>query len=193
MENETEIQRISHHKKRKVYITTDCVSEVPDSMLEKYSIGLMYLYIKTDSGRFADTWEISSDNISQFMTETTSNAIADSVSVEEYENFFADALTQAEQADDSGSGAGRMDGAWKRFIHRYLRHNKKINDDVIFISHVACSVEQQKSIQREVLRCIPFKRVIMQRASVTTACSSGIGTFGFAYFVNASIDDLSDR
>lgn len=301
-ESETEIQRISHHKKRKVYITTDCVSEVPDSLLEKYDIGLMYLYIKTDSGRFADTWEISSDNLSQFMTETTSNAKADSVSVEEYEDFFADALTQAEQvvhismAKNIGKsyqvaqtaaqsfdhvkvvessqiscgqglivlyagllaaqgstageicekvegikkrieshfimpsatifyehgytgkalaklcemfpihpimkmkqsrltivslGAGRMDGAWKRFIHRYLRHNRKINDDVIFISHVACSVEQQKLIQREVLRCIPFKRVIMQRASVTTACSSGIGTFGFAYFVNASIDDLS--
>lgn len=300
-ENETEIQRISHHKKRKVYITTDCVSEVPDSLLEKYDIGLMYLYIRTDSGRFTDTWEISSDNISQYMTATTSSAIADSVSVDEYEDFFADALTKAEQvihismakhigksyevaqvaaqsfdhvqliessqiscgqglivlyagllasqgyAADKicekvegirkqiesrfmmpsatifyerghthkavaklcelfnlhpmmkmkqsklaivGLGAGRMDGAWKRFIRRSLRRNRKINDDVIFISHVACSVEQQKLIQREVLRCIPFRRVIMQRASVTTACNSGIGTFGFAYFVNASDDDL---
>ena len=304
LEDETEIQKISHHKKRKVYITTDCVSEVPDSLLEKYDIGLMYLYIKTDSGRFADTWEISSDNLSQFMTDTTSNAIADSVSVEEYEDFFAESLTHAEQVVHismakntgksyevakvaaqsfdhvhviessqiscgqglivlyggllavqghtageicekvegirkhiesrfmmpsakifyehgytnkvfaklcevfslhptmkmkqsrlaiTGLGAGRMDGAWKRFIHRQLRHNRKINDDVIFISHVACSVEQQKLIQREVLRCIPFKRVIMQRASVTTACCSGIGTFGFAYFVNAGIDDLGDE
>ncbi len=304
LEDETKLQKISHHKKRKIYITTDCVSEVPDSLLEKYDIGLMYLYIKTDSGRFADTWEISSDNLSQFMTATTSNAIADSVSVEEYEDFFAEALTHSEQVvhismaknigksyevakvaaqsfdhvqviESSqiscgqglivlyggllaaqghtageicekvenirkriesrfmmpsakifyehgytskvfakvcdvfsfhpvmkmkqskltivGLGSGRMDGAWRRFIRRHLRHNRKINDDVIFISHVACSVEQQKLIQREVLRCIPFKRVIIQRASVTTACSSGIGTFGFAYFVNAGADDLDDN
>lgn len=300
-ENETEIQRISHHKRRKVYITTDCVSEVPDNLLEKYDIGLMYLYIKTDSGRFSDTWEISSDNLSQYMTATTCSAIADSVSVDEYEDFFAEALTQAERvvhismaknigksyevakmaaqsfdhvqviessqiscgqglivlfagllaaqghtADEIcekvegirkqiesrfmmpsatifcehgytnkafaklcelfqfhpimkmkqsklsivGLGAGRMDRAWKRFIRRYLRHNKKISDDVIFISHVACSVEQQKLIRKEVMRCIPFKQVIMQRASVTTACNSGIGTFGFAYFVNVTVDDI---
>lgn len=299
--NGGEIQRISPHKRRKVYITTDCVSEVPDSLLEKYDIGLMYLYIKTDSGRFADTWEISSDNLSQYMTATTSSAIADSVSEEEYEDFFADALTRAEQVihismaqyvgnsyevaktaaqsfdhvqviestqisggqglivlyagllatqgytageicekieyirkriefrgmmpsamifyehgytgkaiarlcelfglhpvlkmrqsklEIVGVGAGRLDRSWKRFIRRCLRHNKKINDDVIFISHVACSVEQQRLIKGEVLRCIPFKRVIMQRASVTTACNSGIGTFGFAYFVNASDDDI---
>lgn len=300
-EDGTEIERIVHHKKRKVYITTDCVSEVPDNLLVKYDIGLMYLYIKTEKGRFADTWEISSDNLSQYMTATTSSAMADSVSMDEYEDFFADALTQAEQVihismagnmgksyetartaaqsfdhvrviESSqiscgqglivlyagllasqgyaageicervegirkkieshfmmpsakifyehghtskttaklcevfqfhpilkmkqsrlaivGMGTGRLDRAWKHFIRRYLRHNRKINDDVIFISHVACSVEQQKLIRKEVLRCIPFKRVIMQKASVTTACNSGIGTFGFAYFVNGSAEDI---
>ena len=285
------------YKKKKVYITTDCVSDLPNSLMEKYDIGLMYLYIRTESGRFADTREISSDNLVQYMTDTTSNAYADSVSVEEYEKFFAEALTQAEQvihvsmagnvgrsyetavtaaksfdhvkvvdssliscgqglvvlyagklaaerypADDiceklekmkrcvgshyimpsadifyqrdligktnaavcrlfglhpvlkmsqsrmvvSGAGAGKLENAWRRFIRRHLRHKKKISTDVVFISHVGCSVEQQEIIREEILRCIPFRKVIMQRASVSIACNSGIGTFGFAYYYHTN-------
>lgn len=92
-----EIQRISRHKKRKVYITTDCVSDLPNRLIDKYDIGIIYLYIKTENGRFVDILEISSDNLIQYMTETTSNAFSDDISVNEYEDFYADALTQAEQ------------------------------------------------------------------------------------------------
>ncbi|MCM1155145.1 MAG: DegV family EDD domain-containing protein [Roseburia sp.] len=296
-ENEEEIQRISSHKRRKVYITTDCVSDLPDSIIDKYDIGMLYLYIKTESGRFADTLEISSDNLIQYMTDTTSNAVSDSVSVEEYEDFYADVLSQAEQVihismarnvgrsyevavaaaqgfdhvhviDSTqiscgqalivmyaaklalesrsvreicdqiewmkkrvesrymlpsaeifyqrgytnlameklcklfglhpvmkmsqskmvtiGVRGGRLEGAWKRFIHYHLRRKKKISKDVIFITHAGCSVEQQELIRHEVLRCIPFEKVIMQRTSVSIACNAGIGTFGLAYYLDTN-------
>jgi len=297
--SEAEIRRISRYRKKKVYITTDCVSDLPNNLLDKYDIGRMYLYIRTDSGRFADTWEISSGNLVQYMTETTSNAFADSVSVEEYEEFFAEALTQAEEvihismaknvgksyqvavaaaqgfdhvhvvdstmiscgqglvvlyagklalernsveaicervesmkrrisfhaimpsADIfyqreyinkatsvicklfgfhpvlrmsqsrmwmSGVRTGGLEGAWRRFIRWHLWRKDRINPDIVFISHVGCSVEQREFIQKEILRCVPFKQVIMQRASVTMACNSGIGTFGFAYYINVRED-----
>ena len=76
-----EIQRISRHKKRKVCITTDCVSDLPGKLIDQYDIGMIYLYIKTESGRFADILEISSDNLIQYMTETTSSAVSDDISV----------------------------------------------------------------------------------------------------------------
>lgn len=294
-EKETEIQRISRHKRRKVYITTDCISDLPENLIEKYDVGLMYLYIKTSHGRFADMLEISSDNLIQYMTDTTSSAAADVCSTEEYEEFFAEALTQAEQvihismaenmgksygvavaaaqgfdhvriidsfqlscgqalvvlyaaklalegysADEicqnvekmkkkiesrfimpsaqifcqqgftnkftaktcelfglhpvlkmnqskmtiAGVRIGRLEGAWRRFIRFYLWHKSRINTDVVFISHAGCSVEQQDFIKREILHCIPFEKVIIQRTSVSLACNSGIGTFGFAYYVN---------
>jgi len=300
-ESETEIQRVSRSRKRKVYITTDCVSDLPGSLMEKYDIGLMYLYIRTESGRFADTWEISSENLGQYMTDSTSTAFADSVSVEEYEDFFAEALTRAEEVihismaknvgksyevavmaaqgfghvhviDSSqiscgqalvalyagklamerysvgaicermekmkkrvashyimpgaeifyqrefigrakalffgllhlhpelrmgqsrmvitGARAGRLEGAWRRFIRGHLWHKSRINTDIVFISHVGCTVEQQEMIREEILRCIPFKKVIMQRASVSIACNSGIGTFGFAYYININEDKM---
>ncbi|MCM1325065.1 MAG: DegV family EDD domain-containing protein [Bacteroidales bacterium] len=302
-EKEEETPRQIHHKKRKIYITTDCVSDLPEKLMEKYDIGLMYLYIRTDSGRFADTLEISADSLNQYMTDTVSSAFSDGVSVEEYEGFFAEALTQAEHiihiSMASGMGqsyetartaaqcfdhvtvldaaqmscgqalvvlyagklamegylahdicqkvekmknhvrawyimptakifgnrgymgktsakmceilklhpiatmrrsrmvvktaeGGRLEGAWKRFIRWHLRHKRKINTDIIFISHAGCSVEQQELIRKEVLRCIPFERVIMQRTSVSIACNSGIGTFGFAYYENAVDRELAE-
>ena len=94
---ENEIRRISGRKRKTVYITTDCVSDLPMELIEKHDIKVMYLYIKTEHGRFADTIEISSDHLPQYMSENGINAYGDSSSVEEYEEFFADALTQAEQ------------------------------------------------------------------------------------------------
>lgn len=300
MEGDTEIQKISRRKKKKIYITTDCVSDLPDKYIDKYDIGIMYMYIKTDSGRFADTLEISSDSLNRFMTEESSGAFSDGVSVEEYEEFFADTLTKADhvihialarnagqsyntavkaargfdhvhvidsmlasggqglvvlyaaklamegcRVNDicekvdimkkhivshyilpsanifnqhgymnkniakvcemlslhpvlkirqsrmvmSGIRAGSLTGACKRFIHWHLMRKGRVNDDVVFITHVGCTVEQQNFIRNEILRCIPFKKVIMQRASFTTACNTGIGAFGFAYYVN--VDDSS--
>ncbi len=294
-EEEEEIRRISRHKKRKVYITTDCVSDLPDSIIDNYDIGVIYLYIKTESGRFADTLEISSDNLIQYMTDTTSSAVSDGVSVDEYEDFYAESLTQAERiihismarnvgrsyevavaaaqgfdhvhvidssqiscgqalivmyaaklaAEGSNAGTicekiekmkkriescymlpsaelfyqrgytniavkklcklfnmhpvikmnqsrmcmigvrcGRLEGAWKRFIHLHLLRKSRISTDIVFITHAGCSVEQQELIRREILRCIPFKKVIMQRTSVSIACNAGIGTFGIAYYLN---------
>lgn len=294
-------RRVSRRRKRKVVITTDCVSDLPGSLIDKYGIGVMYLYIKTGSGRFADVLEITSDNLIGYMTDTTSSAVTDSVSVEEYEEFFADMLTQAEEVIHismaqnigksfniavtaaesfdhvhildssqmssgqalivlyaaklaaegypvaqiceevnkvkehvcsrfimpaanifyehgftgrinakvcdifglhpvikmsqsrmvmSGVRCGKLENAWKRFIRFHLRRKSKINRDIVFISHAGCSVEQQELIRREVLRCIPFERVIMQRTSVSIACNSGIGTFGLAYYVNT--DDKLD-
>lgn len=303
-ESNLEIQKISHHKRKKVYITTDCVSDLPEHYIEKYDIGIIYLYINTESGRFADTWEIATDSLNQYVTETTSNAIATSVSVEEYEAFFADMLTQAEQVIhismakhvgksyetaliaargfdhvhviDSGliSGGqglivlyaarlaswgysssdicqmtekikkkieshfmmptatifhqhgytnkvtakicemfgfhptlkinqsrigitgvrfGTIEGAWKRFIHWHLLRKKRISSDIIFISHAGCSVEQLDLIRREIKRHYPFEKVIVQRTSVSIACSTGIGTIGFSYYVNTSESDMENR
>ncbi len=94
---ENAIQKISGRKRKTVYITTDCVSDLPQDLIEKHDIKVMYLYIRTENGRFADTKEINSDHLPQYLTEEGVNAYGDSSSVEEYEEFFADALTQAEQ------------------------------------------------------------------------------------------------
>ena len=255
----------------------------------------MYLYVKTPFGRFADTREIDSDNLTQFVSQETSSATADSVNVEEYEEFFADILTNAEQVIhftvssrcggsynvavqaakgfdhvrvidselfSGGQGilvlhaakmamegrkpeeiyeeiekikshlrikfimpaahifsqngrakamtaklcqifqlhpmgevrqgkakligllGGNLENARSQGIRWNLRHKKKISRDIIYVTHVGCSVKELEKIRREILRQIPFTRVEMHKASFTTACNAGVGTIGLAFYEN---------
>ena len=292
---ENEIRKISGRKRKTVYITTDCVSDLPQDLIDKHDIKVMYLYIKTENGRFADTKEISSDHLSQYITENGISAYGDSSSVEEYEAFFADALTQAEhvvhismakntgrsyevakaaaagfdhvQVIDSGHIScgeglvvlyaamlaeegyksqeicemvktmkhrvvskyiipsadifaqrgrtsnvlatlcrwftlrpviapvkskvrvigfygGTLQTAWRGFLHFHLHRKSKINTDVVVVTHSGCSVREQEFIRNELLRFLPFKRIILQKASFTNACSVGEKAVGIAYYVN---------
>ena len=291
--HELEVKKAYSKKRKNVYITTDCVCDLPEEYLELYDIKIMYFYIKTEKGRFADTREIDSDNLSQYLSSSHSTAFTTTVSVEEYEAFFAEALTQAEhvihisvarQAGKSydiaieaakgfdhvhvidsghiscgmgmialyaaklakdrcdktailealenckgmletrfimsninvfyqngytdavtaklcnsfqfhpvlkmlqskpvvvGVHSGNLENAWRRFIHFHLRKKRKISTEVIFITHVGCNVKQIEFIKEEVLKCVAFEKVIVQKASFSTACNSGQLTIGFAYY-----------
>jgi len=287
------LQERSGKKRKKIYITTDCTCDLPTELIDKYDIRLMYLYVKTPHGRFADTKEIDSDSLGQYISSVSSEAYADGVTIEEYEDFFAETLTQAESVIhislsanagvsyntatraaegfdhvrivDSGqiscgqglialyaarlasegksadeiiasvekikkqiqtrfvmpgagifSRGGRMrsivaklcdavklhpmvrmkqgravcvgllggsvEHAWRLGIRWHLRDKRKISKEVVFITHVGCSVKQQELIKSEVLKCIPFDRVIMQKASFTSGCNSGIESIGISYY-----------
>lgn len=130
---ELKIRRIRHKRKKRIAVTTDCVADIPADLIEKYGIGIMYLYIRTDKGRFADTREINVDNLSQYLTEHASTAVADSVSVEEYENFFAEQLDQAEEvihismAGNSGKSYSVAMKAAEGFDHVHIIDSKHLS------------------------------------------------------------------
>ena len=46
-------------------------------------------------------------------------------------------------------------------------------------------MREQKGFVEEVLRCIPFENVIMEKASVSCVSSTGIGTIGMAFLTKA--------
>lgn len=290
---EETIEQIASRKKKKIYIASDCICDLPDELLEQYDIRLMYLYIETEDGRFADTREIDSDNLSWYLMKDNSDAHSCGASVEEFEDFFAELLTCAEhviyvsmaahvgenyktavtaargfdhvQVVDSGlisggegivtlyaaklaaegrsvneicasleqmKGAiassylvptprligksgyidavkakwcgffrlhpvvtmrqsrlvvtgteiGDIEHAWKRFLRWHLRYKRKIDTDVIIITHVGCTLKQQEMLKEEVLRCVPFRKVYIQKASFSNSCNSGIGTIGIAFY-----------
>ncbi len=280
-------------KKKRLYITTDCVCDLPRTLLEKYDIQVMYLYIKTDKGRFADTREINSDNLPQFLTDKNCMLYADSVSIEEYEEFFAEALAQAEHVIhismassagksygiavtaakgfdhvhviDSGhiSGGqglivlyaaklaregkdistickevenikqhivsrfmipstrylrirgymkpvpakvcealnlhpvmemrqsrlklvgvrvGELERTWKGFVANTMRKKRKINTDIVYITHAGCSIKQQEYITSEIEKRISFEKTITHKTSLSNACNAGMGSVGIAYY-----------
>lgn len=288
----TTITTFNRNRKKKILVTTDCASDLPRTVIEKYEIKLMYLYIQTPSGRFADTLEIDSDNVGQFLENNRMVAKAVSVSVEEYEKFFADALSVADQvihvsmAKDSGksygmaeqaakcfenvtvidssrisggegilavkiaqmvesgkklneicetidickkknitrfliptpdflhqsgyistpqlrlcklfglhpvlgfkqsklglAGAkrGPLDNARKQFIRELFRQKDAIDSQIVFITHASCSTKEIEMIRAEVLKCVPFEQVIIQKASFSVSCSAGMGSIGISF------------
>jgi len=285
-------QGFSVKKRKKVYITTDCICDVPEEYLEKYDIRVLYDYIETENGRFQDGREIDSDSLRKYMSITNTTAYAVSVTVEECEEFFAEALTQAEKVIhisaasqvgrmyqmaktaaksfdhvrviDSGQIScgesllvlhaaklastgmdaesicaeierlkesirtrfllpsagvyhqsanvrnffvklcflfqlhpmlkmrqsrlvptillsGNLETAWKKMIRWHLRKKKKIDPEIVFITHVNCSVKQLEMIVNEVTKRVPFNRVVIQKTSFTIACSSGLQSIGIAF------------
>ena len=286
-------QNPSLKKRKKVYITADCTCDVPEELLEKYDIQILYTYIETPNGRFMDMKEIDSDSLKKYLSKEKTVAYASSLTVEECEEFFAELLTRAEKvihisiasqvgkmyettksaaksfdhvtvidsgqfscgeglmilhaaklaaegvaAEDicteierlkgniktcfllPGAGVfhqsghmreffvkccrifqlhpvavmrqkrvvpvallgGSLESAWRSMIRWHLRNKKKINTEIVFISHVNCSVKQLEFITEEIKKRVPFKRVIIQKASFTVACSSGLESVGIAYF-----------
>ncbi len=292
-ENVDRMQKLSQRKRKKIYVTTDCTCDIPAELLEKYDIKLMYLYIKTPQGRFADTREIDSDSLGQYVSLESSTAYGDSVTVEEFEEFFAEALTQADHVVhislsakcgrshsvavaaakgfdhvhviDSGQiscgqglvtlyaaklavegkqpeeicalvnkmkhhvhtrfimpsadifyqngrtgaiaakvcrllhlhpyagliqgkallrgvYAGSLESAWKMGIYWIMNRKRKINSDIVFVTHVGCSVKQQEFIKQEIARHVKFDRIIVQKASFTSACNVGMESVGISYY-----------
>ncbi len=286
-------QNAGRKRRKKICVTADCVCDIPAEHLEKYDIKLMYLYIKTPYGRFADTREIDSDSLAQYMTADSSSVQADSVTVQEFEEFFAERLTEAEEVIHiaMGAGVGRsyetaviaaksfdhvhvidseqvsggmglvvlgaawsaaagknvdeiceevekikkkirtqfilpgadvywksgrtsalvaklcrhlhlhpvavmrqkrvklsmflggsMESTWRQGIRMHLRKRRKISRQIVVITHVGCTVKQLEWLADEVRKRVEFERIIIQKASLTVACSSGVESIGIAYY-----------
>lgn len=281
-----------HRSKKKVCITTDSICDLPEEILERYQIRVMNLYIKTDLGRFADTKEIDVDSIKSRLERQEGDIVPDGTTVKEFEEFFADALTEAEevihismakysgevyskaiaaaqsfdhvQVLDSGhvscgqgllvlkaarkmaEGAtkeqllsyieiqknqivstillpnakvifshgymnrlmikvceklncrpvlatkqsrmklvsmrrGRLDRAWKGVIRSEFRNKKNIDKELLIINHTGCSVNQVGFFRHEVEKEMTFEKMIVEKASVATACSAGLYVVGMAF------------
>jgi len=111
-EEENLIQNITSTKKKKIHITTDCVCDLPKNFLEHYGIDTMYCYVHTDKGRFCDINEITSDNLLEYLASGQGKAKSQVATVEEFETFFADALSVGEQVIHI-STAQRTGGGYK--------------------------------------------------------------------------------
>ena len=83
-------------KQKKIVVTTECTCDLSDELLEKYDLSQIYLYINLKNGRFKDTKEIDIDNIAMY-NSGNGEIKAQAAPVEDYEKFFAERLTYAEE------------------------------------------------------------------------------------------------
>lgn len=126
------VSRLSK-KRKKVYITSDGVCDIPKEYLEKYDIRIIDLYVKTELGRFRDSEEIDVYNLERYLSDEESTAYSLSPTVEDYENFFAEVLMEAEDviylafASGVGKGVENAKLAAKGFAHVHVIDSGQIS------------------------------------------------------------------
>ena len=121
-EIDSEIRLVKRKEKRSIYVTADCVCDIPQKYIEEYEIGIMPYYVVTNEGQFRDVDEIQADSLLNYLKEE--NHQAHSHAAEEYERFYADALEIGEQVlhitisqSVRGGGHAAAKAAMKGFDH----------------------------------------------------------------------------
>lgn len=78
-----------------VLVTTDSVCDLPESLKKEFGISVCPYYVCTDQGRFLDEVELKADELLFYIAEGKSGE-SQPPDVEDYERFFADRLTEAQ-------------------------------------------------------------------------------------------------
>lgn len=142
------VSRLSK-KRKKIYITSDGVCDIPKNILEELDIRLIDLYIQTNHGRFRDFQEIDVNNLERYLSNPDNIAIGMSPTVEDYEKFFAEVLMEAEDviylafAGGMGRGVENATEAAKGFAHVHVIDSGHISaGQGLVVMHAAELVKQ---------------------------------------------------
>ncbi len=97
--NQTEIGKdiliFEQSHRRSLMITTDSVCDLPESLKNEFGISVCPYYVRTDQGRFLDELELEADELLSHMSNGK-NGFSLPPEVEDYEKFFAEKLTEAQ-------------------------------------------------------------------------------------------------
>ena len=90
-----EILIFEQAQRRSILVTTDSVCDLPESLKKEFGISVCPYYVRTDEGRFLDEQEIKVDELLMHIAEGRKGS-SQPPEVEDYERFFAQKLTEAQ-------------------------------------------------------------------------------------------------
>lgn len=97
--NESEIGKdiliFEQAKRRSLMITTDSVCDLPEALTKEFGISVCPYYVCTERGRFLDELELTADEFLYHVAEGD-DGFSQAPEIEDYEQFFADRLTEAQ-------------------------------------------------------------------------------------------------
>ncbi len=85
----------SKNKKKPVVITSESVGDLPQELIEELNIPIISYGIHTEEGYFVDGKEVDSKGVIDYMDHRGKVAHSESPKVREYETFFAEQLSHA--------------------------------------------------------------------------------------------------
>ncbi len=92
---EKDILIFEQAQRRSILVTTDSVCDLPESLRREFGISVCPYYVCTDEGRFLDERELSPDELLMHISEGR-KGYSQPPDVEDYERFFAEKLTEAQ-------------------------------------------------------------------------------------------------
>ena len=186
------IRNFSNIAKKRIYITTDCLCDLPKSCLNRYDIGVMHSYVKIDHARFSDGKEISAKNFIEYLEHTDSEITTQCAQVEEYESFFANALGIGEHvihiapAQSTSIGFQRASAAAQGFDHVTVVDSEQLSAGLGLIAMSAADMAENGSSVQEILEQI-------ERLKHLVSCSVILESVDYMFRnrrVNRTVKDL---
>ena len=86
-----------HRVRKRIVVSSESAADLPPALAEKYHIPVISYYVHTDKGTFFDDRDLDSDGLMEYLDEDRHGARSEPPTVQDYERFFAEQLTQAQQ------------------------------------------------------------------------------------------------
>lgn len=83
--------------KQKVKIVAECVCDLPRTWFLEHNVDIVYFSVETDRGVFADTSEISSENLIEYIVRGGKKALSMAPSPETYREVFENNLEEYDE------------------------------------------------------------------------------------------------
>ena len=140
----------THERKEAVLITTDSIADLPNDLIRKYRIRVIPHNVVTADGRFKDGVEIDTDGALAYIKEHGHSIKALPPEVQEYEAFFADRLSKANDVihisvskELAGSGYQNASKAAAAFGNVEIFDSGTLSGGQGFLAILACNLAEE--------------------------------------------------
>ena len=169
-------------QRHSLIVTTDSVCDLPEPFRKKYGICVCPYYVCTDRGRFLDDIELQADEVLSYMA-AGKNAFSVPPSVEDYETFFAERLTEAQNvihitmAKHASQGYFNALEAARSFENVTVLDSGLLSSSMgLLVLYAACQAEKHVAKDEIINNIMSMKRYISSAFIIDSThmmCQSG--------------------
>ena len=146
-------------QRRSLMITTDSVCDLPESLKKEFDISVCPYYVYTEEGRFLDELELKADELLSHIA-MGKNGYSQAPDVEDYERFFAQKLTEAQNiihitmARHTSQGYANALEAAKSFENVTVLDSGHLSSSMGLMVLYAASMAENHATRTEIVRAM---------------------------------------
>lgn len=140
-------------------VTTDSVCDLPESLKKEFGISICPYYVCTDEGRFLDGLELKPEELLDHIAQGKKGS-SQPPDVEDYERFFAERLTEAQNvihitmAKHASEGYAHAVEAAKSFENVTVIDSGHLSSSMGLIALYAASMAENHATKSEIVKAV---------------------------------------